>query len=253
VRSRARHPLLSAGRLRRTEIVTLSGLDGAGKSSQAALVSNALEQQGVRVAVVWVPVAINPSVATIRAAARSVLRFISRGAPRSHDGGSAQGSLDPGKRLVRRSALARHAWSSLVTLMNVSSHWRSLLDHRGRADVVIFDRYVLDTAVRLHTWYSGLGRVGLETWLCERLSPRPLCSYFLDVPPDRALARKVDRWDLPTLQRQAESYRRECKRLGVRRLDGERSKEDLAADITSEVLDRLAVELQGPPRKLRRG
>ena len=155
--------------------------------------------------------------------------------------------------MVRRSALARHVWSSFVTLMNVSSHWRSLLDHRGRADVVIFDRYVLDTAVRLDTWYSRLGRVGLETWLCERLSPRPLCSYFLDVPADRALARKVDKWDLPTLQRQAESYRRECKRLGVHRLDGERSREDLAADITTDVLNRLAVELQGSSRKVRRG
>ena len=215
--------------------------------------SKALEQHGIRVAVVWVPVAINPSVATIRAAARSVLGFISCGAPRSHDGESTESSLDPGKRLVRRSALARHAWSSLVTLMNVSSHWRSLLNQRGRADVVIFDRYVLDTAVRLDTWYSRLGRVGFETWLCERLSPRPLCSYFLDVPADRALARKVDKWDLPTLQRQAESYRRECKRLGVNRLDGERSREDLAADITTDVLDRLAVELRRPSRKVRRG
>jgi thymidylate kinase len=230
---------MPARRLRRTAIVTLSGLDGAGKSSQAALVSRALAQRGIEVAVVWVPIAVNPSIATIRAAAKSVLGLISRGTPASSGGGGDESPLDPGKRLVRRSALARHVWSSFVTLANVTSHWRSLLRHYGRADVVIFDRYVLDTTVRLDTWYSGLGRVGLETWLCERLSPRPLCSYFLDVPADRALARKVDRWDLPTLSRQAESYRRECERLGVDRLDGERSKEDLATHITSEVLHRL--------------
>jgi thymidylate kinase len=230
----------------------LSGLDGAGKSSQAELVSKALAQRGIAVTVVWVPVAVNPSIATIRAAARSVLGLISSGTPASSGGGDEESPPDPGKRLVRRSALARHAWSSLVTLMNVTSHWRSLLRYYGRADVVIFDRYVLDTAVRLDTWYSGLGRVGLETWLCERLSPRPLCSYFLDVPADRALARKVDRWDLPTLRQQAESYRRGCERLGVHRLDGERSKDDLAAHITSDVLDRLAIELRGSSQKLRR-
>jgi len=239
MRPRSRHPLLHTRRPRRTAIVTLSGLDGAGKSSQAVLVRKALEQHGIAVEVVWVPIAINPSIATIRAAAKSVLGLISPRTPASSDGGGEESSLDPGKQLVRRRALARHVWSSFVTLANVTSHWRSLLRHYGRADVVIFDRYVLDTAVRLHTWYSGLGRVGLETWLCDRLSPRPLCSYFLDVPAGRALSRKVDRWDLATLRRQAESYRREGARLGVYRLDGERSKEDLAAHITSDVLARL--------------
>jgi thymidylate kinase len=239
MRSPSRHALLPVRRLRRTAVVTLSGLDGAGKSSQAALVRKALEQHGIAVEVVWVPIAINPSLATIRAAAQPVLRLIARRGTASHNGGGEAISLDPGKQLVRRSAVARHVWSSFVTLINVASHWRSLLRHYGRADVVIFDRYVLDTAVRLHTWYSGLGGVGLETWLCDRLSPRPLCSYFLDVPAQRALARKVDRWDLATLRRQAESYRRECERLGVDRLDGERSKEDLAAHIASDVLVRL--------------
>jgi thymidylate kinase len=230
---------MPARRPRRTAIVTLSGLDGAGKSSQAVLVRTALEQHGIAVEVVWVPIAINPSIATIRAAAKSVLGLISPRTPASRDREGDESSLDPGKQLVRRSALARHVWSSFVTLANVTSHWRSLLRHYGRADVVIFDRYVLDTAVRLHTWYSRWGRVGFETWLCDRLSPRPLCSYFLDVPADRALSRKVDRWNLPTLRRQAESYRREGARLGVDRLDGERSKEDLAAHITRDVLDRL--------------
>jgi hypothetical protein len=203
------------------------------------LVSRALEEQGMTVAVVWVPVAINPWLAPIRAAARWILGVASPGGRASHDRGSADGSLDPGKRLIRRSAVARHAWSSFVTLMNVSTHWGSLLGHYGRADVVIFDRYVLDTAVRLDTWYGDLGSVRLEKWLCERLSPRPLCSYFLDVPAEGALARKVDRWDLSTLRRQAESYRRECERMRVHRLDGERGREDLAADIASDVLGRL--------------
>jgi thymidylate kinase len=130
----------------------------------------------------------------------------------------------------------------MVTMANLFSHWRSLLAHRRDADLLIFDRYALDTAVRLHTWYGDLGSVVFQTWLIRRLSPRPICSYFLDVPAERALARKIDKWELPTLRRQAELYRRECERFGARRLDGERSVHDLAAEISADVLRRITVD-----------
>jgi thymidylate kinase len=185
----------------------------------------------------WVPVAINPSLGHVKAIGKRILGAIARpGADAASRDAGDPARLDPGKRLVRRSRVARHIWSSTVTMANVVSHWRSVLRHRGGADVVIFDRYALDTAVRLHTWYGELGTVAFQSWLIRRLSPRPACSYFLDVPAERALARKIDKWELPTLRRQAELYRLECERFGVRRLDGQRTIEDLAAQISAEVL-----------------
>ena len=53
--------------------------------------------------------------------------------------------------------------------------------------------------------------------------------------PETALGRKRDRWSLPELRRQAELYREEAARLGVPRLDGERSPDELAAEIASAV------------------
>jgi thymidylate kinase len=224
----------------RGAIVTFSGLDGAGKSSQTVLLKQALERQGIDAAIEWVPVAINPSLEHMKAAGKRLLGLMPASARDSPAGAQEPSGLDPGKRLVRRSPVARHVWSSIVTLLNVVSHWRMYLRHRVAGNLVIFDRYSLDSAVRLDTWYGDLGSVEFQMWLIRTLSPRPLCSFFLDVPPERALARKPEQWDLAMLTRQAELYRRQCRRFGARRLDGERSRDDLAAQIAEEVLGRLA-------------
>jgi thymidylate kinase len=229
-------------------IVTFSGLDGAGKSSQSRRLRAALQREGVVASIEWVPVAINPSIGIIKTVGKRILAVIASDHGRVQRGqpGVDAAEVDAGKRLVRRSPAARHVWSTIVTAANVYSHWRALARHRD-SDVLIFDRYALDTAVRLHTWYDELGSVAFQSWLVRRLSPRTLQSYLLDVPADRALARKVDRWDLEVLTRQAELYRRDCGRFGVRRLDGERNVEDLAAEISVEVLGRLGRRPARPP------
>lgn len=222
----------------RPTAIAFSGLDGAGKSSQTQLLREELARRGLAVETAWVPVAINPSLGQLKLVADRMLTRA--GSPRrARSASPAPEAPDPGRRLVRRSPPARHAWSTVVTLANVYSHWRSLLRHAGAADVVIFDRYAIDTAVRLHTWYGGLGSVAVQEWLTRSLSPRPACAYLLDVPAERALARKVDRWDIETLRRQATLYREACRRFGVRRLDGERDPEALASEIAADVLSRI--------------
>jgi len=231
-------PSRSHAALRRPIIVTFSGLDGAGKSTQTRLLRERLEHHGIRTEIEWVPVAINPSIGHIKTVGKRILGSLSRGGASSGPASPDTVDLDPGKRLVRRSPAARHVWSTFVTLANVFSHWRSYLRHRG-AQVVIFDRYSLDTAVKLHTWYAELGNVAFQSWLIRRLSPPATTGYFLDVPAERALARKVDKWELPTLTTQAEHYRLECERFGVQRLDGQRPVEELAEEIGADVLRRL--------------
>src|SRR5436190_11319852 len=106
------------GRPRRTgwrppgAIVTFSGLDGAGKSSQTQLLREALEREGLGAAIEWVPVAINPSIGYIKSVGKRLLGVITRGPSRPAEGAGDPAELDPGKRLVRRSRLARLIWSS---------------------------------------------------------------------------------------------------------------------------------------------
>ena len=46
-------------------------------------------------------------------------------------------------------------------------------------------------------------------------------------------------WNLDNLQDLAELYRLEAPHLGVRQLDGERSREELTAEILAEITKRL--------------
>ena len=141
------------------------------------------------------------------------------------------GTPPPGK------AAAAAAWSTAGTAANALAHLRAAGPALAAGKVVIFDRYVLDTVVHLRFTYGGRPHP-VQEWLVRALSPAPLAAFLLDIPPAEAAARKRD-WPLEVLERQAELYRAELDRHGVRRLDALRPPEDLAAEIGVMVLERL--------------
>jgi dTMP kinase len=91
---------------------------------------------------------------------------------------------------------------------------------------------------------------GLDpAWLVElqKFLPQAWLSILLDIAPETAIQRKAvdrDRYerDLALQTRVRESYRRQAAAGGWIVLDGERSKDDIAADVFSAVASRL-----GPP------
>ena len=105
---------------------------------------------------------------------------------------------------------------------------------------MIFDRYTLDSIVRLRYLYGDRERFPFQAFLIKAVSPRPLRSFLLDVRPETALERKDDRWSLEALRRQSELYREEAERLGVPRIDGEQPRDALCAQIALEVWRTLA-------------
>ena len=223
---------------RRAVIVAVSGLDGAGKSSQVRLLETALRERGIDAAREWVPVAYDASIERAKRRANAVLRALrlrpTLAPPRESALPRPDTELTPGKALVRKSTVARQLWMTFIALTNVVSHWRSLLRH-GSGSVVIFDRYTLDSAVRLDAWYSDLGSVGVQSWLVRTLSPRPFRAYLLDVDPEIAYARRPGQWEVDELRRQAALYRANAAKYRVRRLDGERPVAELAAEIAADV------------------
>ena len=89
---------------------------------------------------------------------------------------------------------------------------------------------------------------GLDAaWLAEmqKFLPTPLMTIMLDIAPATAVQRKsVDRdryeRDLAMQERVRESYRRQAAAGGWTVLDGERTKEAIAADVFSAVSSRLS-------------
>jgi thymidylate kinase len=222
-------------RPRKRIVIALSGLDGSGKSSQSAAAREALERLGHRAEVVWLPIAANAAVWRISALARGVLPYVRwlpgvRGLDRKVAAGESFLAAPGG---TGRPGLLTRLWVTYIALVNGFTHRRLARS----ADVVVFDRYVLDSIVRMrYLWASGFG---FAAWLLRTLSPRPAVTFFLDVPGQVALGRKQDQWDLEQLRRQRELYRAEAARLGVSILDGTRPKEELCAEIAETIWRQL--------------
>jgi len=213
----------------------ISGLDGAGKSFQARAVRETLEGLVVPSVIEWTPLGFNRALDALRAPKKLVSR-----PPSSVDGtnaGAAPATSVPdsrARRLRERSALLTHIWATVVVLVNVASHRRSTFRYPFRGRVVIHDRYTCDSSVQLHFWYGESRSFRFEKWLLRTLSPRPLRSFFLNLPPEVALLRKGE-YTIDELRRQTRLYRAEYPRAGAGRLDAERLPEKLCDEIAATV------------------
>jgi thymidylate kinase len=239
---RGSSPPRPPGRLRRRlpprsgRLVALSGIDGSGKTFQAQSLKAILEQLGHEAVVEWVPLASNQSLDWLGGPLKRVLRRLpGLMSPRLPDGADRGAAPNPGSILRQRSAAANQLWTAVVALLNGLSHLRRAAPHLLLGRIVIFDRYVLDSIVRLRFSYGEQARFPLQRLVIKAFSPRPACAFFLDVPAATALARKQDRWRPEDLDSHVGLYRAEYGREGVQRLDGERPPEALCAEIAEAV------------------
>ena len=145
------------------------------------------------------------------------------------------GADDPGKDLRRRSPAVTHAWAAIVALANVSSQRRGTMRHLRAGKIVLADRYSLDSTVHLRYRYGAGRKFRVQAWLVRVLSPRPVRSFWMAVPPETALARKAEQYDIDQLTLQTSLYEEEYRRLRVRKLDGTRPREELCDEIAREV------------------
>lgn len=229
--TRLEHPPRRRPPLGPPTIVALSGLDGSGKSTQATALASSLRAAGLDVHVEWTPILQNRSVAALSAFARALA---SRTGVRkaAAEGRSLVAQVEGGG---KRAAIMRSSWTVLISTINGFAHRRAALRHRGRETVVIYDRFVLDSVVRLRHLYGRDESFALPRRIVSFLSPTADVAFWLDVPAERAYARKPEHWDVRQLSAQRELYADEYERLGVRRLDGERQTDDLAAEIAAAV------------------
>ncbi len=151
---------------RRGFLVVLEGIDGAGTTTQAALLRERLAGQ-----VEPVVVTAEPSTGPIGALIRNVLR------------GRVTG-LDSGGRLAPFDRQALALLFAADRLDHLACEVRPVL---ARGGVVICDRYVLSSLA-----YQGLDAP--REWIADinRFAPLPDLTVFLDVPPDVALVRIAD-------------------------------------------------------------
>ncbi len=204
-------------------LITFSGIDGAGKSTQIEKLRGYLVEQGIPVheLIFW------DNVVLWRGARSGFSRRVLQ----------SDGAVGTPERPAERKDKNTQTWPllagrSILHLFDVLNLRRVVRRARGeRAGVIIFDRYIYDqlAALPMNNWL-----VRAYAKLLLRVVPKPDLSYLLDAIPEVARARKPE-YPLDFMHKYRESY------LEIRKMAG---MELIAAaereDVHLAIVDRFA-------------
>lgn len=161
-------------------LISFSGLDGAGKSTQIEHLRRALERLGYRTRVFafWDDVVVGT---------RWREGFVHKVY------GSERGVGTPSKPVERRDKNVRKPYLTLARyflyLMDAISLARCVSDNRGEADALIFDRYIYDELANLPL-ASRFAKTFVRA--IAALVPRPDAAFLLDADVESARERKPE-------------------------------------------------------------
>ena len=132
----------------------------------------------------------------------------------------------------------------VMQLMYVANRYerrRDIARWMAEGVVLVCDRYLASSIA--YGEAQGLDPAWLRD--IQRFLPQPGLTILLDIAPETAVHRKAanrDRYerDLALLSRVRDSYRRQSAEGGWLRLDGERPREAVSADVTRAVESQLA-------------
>ena len=165
---------------RSQKIVSFSGIDGAGKSTQIQALQAHLHEQGLRtlLLVFWDDVVVFPH----------FREFMSL---KAFKGDAGVGS--PDRPIERRDKNVISSYTIAARLLfylldAISLRW-TLWQVSSQIDFVIFDRYIYDELANLPL-RSRLLRFYVKLVLA--ISPRPTVAYLIDANPNAAYARKPE-------------------------------------------------------------
>ena len=178
-------------------LVALCGIDGVGKSTQAANLVAWAREGGLRADTLWCrwdPWLARPAI--------SLLNRYSRGGTASGPGASDHSRRRGFKQRVLSIAPLRAAWRGLMVLdygIRTSVRVRRA---RRRVDLLILDRYWHDVIVDL----SAGGEMAKPPRLLTLLLPKPDLVLVLELPEEEAIVRQPDALDLTHLRQRRRLY-----------------------------------------------
>ena len=191
-------------------LIVFEGLDQSGKQTQAELLRDRLKDDGRKARLVSFP-----------------------------DYGTSIG-----EEIARALAGEREYEADVMQLLYIANRYERKPDLQRWLDgglILVCDRYVASSIA--YGEAQGLDPL----WLMEmqKFLPEPSLTIMLDIAPETAVQRKAvdrDRYerDLAMQARVRDSYRRQAAEQNWVRLDGERPKEIIAADVFTAVASRLA-------------
>jgi dTMP kinase len=192
-------------------LIVFEGLDQSGKQTQAELLRDRLKADGLKARLLSFP-----------------------------DYGTSIG-----EEIARALQGEREYGPDVMQLLYIANRYERKPDLQRWLDgglVLVCDRYIASSIA--YGEAQGLDPAWLEDM--QKFLPSPALTIMLDIAPETAVGRKsVDRdryeRDLAMQTRVRESYRRQASQQNWLRLDGERPKDAIAADVFTAVGSRLSL------------
>lgn len=216
-------------------LVTLSGVDGSGKTTQAKMLQSAFEVCHLRVHSLW-----------SRGGSAPWLQLFTRWARGTAEADCQleRTSEEHSLRKMRarqgrfRSPLARWGWSWLTAIELLLRYTRRVTLPLVMGRVVICDRYIYDAFADWAAYFDERAEQCGAARLLRLLSPRPQIAYWLQIPTHVAQSRSTA-WLLESfLDSQTTAYERMAAPYGLCRVEGSRDQEELADELVHQVLGR---------------
>nr|MBC7244138.1 nucleotidyltransferase family protein [Chloroflexota bacterium] len=225
-------------RSQKAMLVTFSGIDGCGKTTQARALQSAFDTCHIRVYYVW-----------NRGGSASWLRFFTRWAKRRSQA-MLEGEFPVPESKVRirqrqfQSPWLRWGWAWLTTVELLLRYIRHVTLPLVFGWVVICDRYFYDTLADWAAYFDdpAIAKRWTARVLCL-LSPRPRLAYWLDVSPEIARTRSKDEKPLDFLLAQRASYQRLAQLYKLHKQEStHRTWQEISNSIDREVLETYFAE-----------
>jgi thymidylate kinase len=220
--------------MRPAVIISFSGLDGSGKSTQIQKLREQLELLGLNPKVLWSRGGYTSGMEALK----KLLRATS-GKMIPPSGKSTERDRLFGKRLIRKTWLFL-AMLDLIRVYGIQLRWWSWM---GRP--VILDRYLVDTQIDFR---MGFEQEAITEWwmwkLLKWLAPKPNAGFFLTLPVEQSHRRAKEKGDpflldLETMVKKSGFYQAQAKKERWIELDALQEKEMIAQVVWQRVLPYL--------------
>jgi thymidylate kinase len=223
---------------KRARVVSFSGIDGAGKSTQILALIDHLRSRGLSVSLYtfWDDVVV-------------LAKFREFTSHKAFGGDKGIGS--PEKPIERRDKNVRSWYTSIARMCfylfdAVSLRFKFLRVTRGPSDFVIFDRYIYDELANFSI-ESSFMRLYVKSIL--KLSPSPDIAFLVDADPEAAFQRKPE-YPLEFVRKNRDQYHRLSMFIPVMKVVGPGPMEEIKSQILSQT-SRLCSESSSSSATLR--